>query len=383
MQVYLDNAATTKIDNNVLGKMMPYLKEKYGNPSSIHSLGQENDLKIAACKKDISSIINSSEDELVFSSSATESNNMMIKGFMRANKDKGNHFLISAIEHSCVLSSARELLDEGFYFDYIPVDKNGIILIDELKKMIKPETIMISVMAVNNEIGSIQPVKKIGEIARENNIVFHSDAVQAVPYLKIDVKKWKVDLLSLSSHKFYGPTGAGLSYIRRGVKIKPLIVGGGQEGGLRSGTYNMPAIVGFTEALKASYQGRDKYLAKTKELRDYFWLELKSKIKNIKLNGGFKNRTPNNLNIMFGGVEGEAVLMDLSFSGVYVSTGSACSAQNLRTSSVIKAIGVDDNYLNSNIRITLGKYNNKKEIDYAIKSIVKTVERLRSFSSVK
>lgn len=383
MKVYLDNAATTKIDKRVLNKMKPYFETDYGNASAIHFMGQKNDLKIAQCKKDIAKILKGQVDNIIFTSSATESNNMIIKGVMRANKDRGNHFLISAIEHPCVLSSARELLEEGFEFDYIPVDSKGVVDLKELKKKIKSETVLISVMAVNNEIGTIQPIEEIGKIAQVKGIYFHTDAVQAVPYLKIDIKKWGIDFLSLSAHKFYGPQGVGLAYINKNIKIRPLIVGGGQEDGYRAGTYNMAGIVGLTEALKLAYLERTEYLKKVKSLRDYFWQEVNKKIKNISLNGDDKKRTPNNLNIMFKGVEGEAILMDLSLKGVYVSTGSACSAQNLKVSSVITAMGIDPKYMNSNVRFTWGRYNNKKEIDYVISKLVKTVERLRAFTPIK
>jgi cysteine desulfurase len=383
MKVYLDNAATTRIDRRVLEKMRPYFEDKYANASSIHFLGQENDLKIARSKKEISQIINGGEGKIVFTSSATEANNMIVKGVMRANKNKGKHFLISDIEHPCVKASARELLDEGFSFDYIPVDKNGVVILKELEKLIKTDTVLVSVMAVNNEIGSVQPIAKIGEICKKKKVYFHSDAVQAVPFLDIDIKKNNIDLLSLSAHKFYGPQGLGLAYIGKDVKVKPLIVGGGQEDNLRAGTYNMPGIVGFTEALKIAYRERKSYIKKTRELRNYFWEKAKKEIPNIFLNGNLKNRTSNNLNIMFKGVEGEAILMDLSLKGICVSTGSACSAQNLRTSSVIKAIGVKEEYMNSNVRFSFGKYNNKKEVDYTIKELKKTVERLRSFSSIR
>ncbi|PKM91416.1 cysteine desulfurase NifS [Candidatus Falkowbacteria bacterium HGW-Falkowbacteria-1] len=381
--IYLDNAATTKIDKRVLNKMMPYFETKYGNASSIHFLGQENDLEINACKKEIAKVINGEANNIVFTSSATEANNLIIKGVMRANKDKGKHFLISIIEHPCVLASARELLDEGFEFDYIPVDKNGVVILEELKNKIRPDTVLISVMTVNNEIGTIQPIVEIGKIAKSKNIFFHTDAVQSVPYLKIDIKKWQVDFLSLSGHKFYGPQGVGMAYVNKKIKIKPIIVGGGQEDGLRSGTYNMAGIVGFTEALKISYKERLEYIKKVKFLRNYFWKELNKKIKNIKLNGSLRDRTPNNLNIMFESIEGEAILIDLSLKGIYVSTGSACSAQNLKVSSVIKAIGVSDEYMNSNIRFTFGRYNNEMEVKYVIKKLIETVNRLRKFSSAK
>lgn len=383
MNIYLDNAATTRVDKRVIKRMMPYFENKYTNASSIHFPGQENDIEVNNCKKEIAGILNGNSENIVFTSGATESNNLIIKGIMRANVEKGKHFLISAIEHPCVMESARELLGEGFEFDYIPVDKNGVVILDKLEKLIRKDTVLISVMAVNNEIGSIQPMVEIGKIAKKNDIYFHSDAVQAVPYLKIDIKKWQVDFLSLSAHKFYGPKGVGLAYINRNIKIKPMIVGGGQENGLRAGTYNLPGIVGMSEALKIAYQERTEYVKNVKEMRDYFFKELKKKIKDISLNGNLKDRAPNNLNIMFKGIEGEAILIDLSLKGIHVSTGSACSAQNLRTSSVIKALGIEDDYMNSNIRFTFGKYNNKKELDYVLNKLVKTVERLRSFTPIK
>ncbi|MFA5420418.1 MAG: cysteine desulfurase family protein [Patescibacteria group bacterium] len=383
MNIYLDNAATTRVDKRVIKKMLPYFDNKYTNASSIHFPGQENDIEINNCKKEIASVLNGNSQNIVFTSGATESNNLIIKGVMRANVNKGKHFLISAIEHPCVMESARELLGEGFEFDYVPVDKNGVVVLSELEKKIRPDTVLISIMAVNNEIGSIQPMIEIGKIAKRNDIYFHTDAVQAVPYLKIDIKKWQVDFLSLSAHKFYGPKGVGLAYIDKNIKIRPIIVGGGQEDGIRAGTYNLPGIVGMTEALKLSYQERDSYLKEVRNIRDYFWQEIKKKIKNINLNGDLKNRTPNNLNIMFKGIEGEAILIDLSLKGIHVSTGSACSAQNLRTSSVIKALGVEDDYMNSNIRFTFGRYNKKSEVDYTIDKLIKTVERLRSFTPIK
>ena len=383
MKVYLDNAATTKIDKRVLQRMMPYYLKNYGNASSIHFMGQNNDLKIVECKKEIAEIINGKFENIVFTSTATEANNFIIKGVMRANRNKGKHFLISAIEHPCVLSSARELLDEGFTFDYIPVDNKGIVDLKALKNKIKPETILISVMAVNNEIGTIQPLEEIGKISKAKGIFFHTDAVQAIPYLKIDIKKWQVDFLSISAHKFYGPQGVALAYINKDIKINPLIVGGGQEDGYRSGTYNMAGIVGLTEALKLAYKERLGYLKRVKTLRDYFWREIKKNIKDISLNGDYKNRTPNNLNIMFKGIEGESILIDLSMAGICVSTGSACSAQNLKVSSVITAMGINPEYMNSNVRFTLGRYTTKKEIDYTIKKLTKTVERLRTFTPIK
>jgi len=382
MKVYLDNAATTRIDPRVLAKMKPYYSTHYGNASSIHALGQENDLLVKACKEKISKVFHGGSHKVVFTSSATEANNFIIKGVMRANQNKGKHLIVSAIEHPCVLNSARELSEEGFQVDYLPVNADGLVNLAELEKMIGTDTVLVSVMAVNNEIGVIQDIAKISEIVHRKGAYFHTDAVQAVPYLNLDLQKMKIDFMSLSAHKFYGPLGSGLAFVNPQIKIKPLITGGGQEDGLRAGTYNIPGIVGLTEALLLSYKERNVYIKKVKALRDYFWQRIKKEIPEVYLNGSAAKRTPNNLNARFRRIEGEAILMDLSFKGVYVSTGSACSAQNLKVSSTLKAIGLDPNDMNSNIRFSLGRYNTKTEIDYAVKCLKETVKRLRLFTPI-
>lgn len=384
MKIYLDNAATTRLDPRVLAKMKPYLTEKYGNASSIHNLGQEAFLDLQSAKERVAKILGGEADSVIFTSSATEANNLIIKGVARANRtDKRNKVIVSGIEHPCVRESANELLREGFRVELIPANSEGIITTNALNKLIDNETILVSVMMVNNEIGTIQDISALAKIAHEHGAYFHTDAVQAVPYLKIDVKKIGLDLLSLSAHKFYGPKGVGLAYIGRNIRVKPLIVGGGQESGLRSGTYNLPGIMGLVFALELAYQERDVYLKKVKALRDYFWQKVKREISGVKINGSLTKRVPANLNIMFGSIEGEAILMDLSFKGICVSTGSACSATDLRASYVLKAIGLDKNLLNSNIRFSLGRYNTKKEIDYTIKCLKDTVKRLRNFSPIK
>jgi len=382
MKVYLDNAATTKIDPRVLTKMKTYYLRRYGNASSIHALGQENDLLIKACKSRIAKIIQCPADNIVFTASATEANNFIIKGVMRANQARGKHLIISAIEHPCVLNSASQLADEGYQVDYLPVDADGLVKLEVLEKMIKPETVLVSVMTVNNEIGVIQDIAKISELVHRRGAYFHTDAVQAVPYLNLNVKALKIDFMSLSAHKFYGPIGVGLAVINPEIKIEPLIVGGGQENGLRAGTYNVPGIVGLTEALVLSYKERAAYLKRVKTLRDYFWARIKKEIPEVYINGSLQKRTPNNLNVRFRRIEGEAILMDLSFKGVYVSTGSACSAQNLKVSSTLTAIGLDPSDMNSNIRFSLGHYNTKTEIDYTVKCLKETVKRLRQFTPI-
>lgn len=382
MKVYLDNAATTKIDSRVLAKIKSIYTNHYGNASSIHYLGQENDLLVKACKEKIAHVFKGQADNIVFTSSATEANNFIIKGVMRANKDRGNHLIVSAIEHPCVMNSARELAAEGFKVDYAPVDSDGRVKLAELEKMILPETVLVSIMAVNNEIGVVQDLAKISEIVHRRGAWFHTDAVQAVPYLNLDIKKLDIDFMSLSAHKFYGPLGSGLAFINPAIKINPLIVGGGQENGLRAGTYNVPGIVGLTEALVLSYKERGAYIKKVKVLRDYLWQKIKRAIPEVYLNGSLKDRTPNNLNVRFRRIEGEAILMDLSLRGICVSTGSACSAQNLKVSGTLTAIGLDPSDMNSNIRFSLGKYNNKKEIDYTVKVLAGAVKRLRQFSPI-
>nr|MBP8689066.1 cysteine desulfurase [Patescibacteria group bacterium] len=375
-----DNAATTKLDPRVYKKMKQYFLNDYANASSIHYMGEKvfNDMEDA--RKRIASILNCDPNGIIFTSSATESNNFIIKGVARANKDKGNHILVSAIEHHCVLSAAEQLEKEGFVVEKIPVDKDGIIILSELEKMIKDETILVSTMFVNNEIGTIQPIKEISEIVHKKGKLLHVDAVQAVPYLNIDINGLGIDFLSLSAHKFYGPKGVGLAYINKAIKIEPLIVGGGQEKNLRSGTYNTPGIIGMAYAIELAYNTRDEYLKHVTELRDYMWDRIKSEIPDVYLNGSFNKRTPNNLNVGFKGIEGEAILMMLSTKGICVSTASACGAQNLEVSHVISAIKLDDQNVNSNIRITMGRFNTKKEIEYFVDTLKMVVKELRERS---
>lgn len=383
MPIYLDNAATTKLDQRVLKAMMPYLANNYGNASSIHSLGQKNNLVLEQARREIAKILGGEAAGFIFTSGASESNNFILRGIMRANQSKGKHLLVSAIEHPSVYQTARSLQKEGYEVDFIPVKNDGQIDLIALKKLLRSDTILVSVMAVNNEIGSVQDLKAIAKIVHASGAYFHSDIVQAIPYLKIDLQKMGIDLASLSAHKFYGPKGVGLAYVRPGLKIEPLISGGEQENAWRAGTYNLPGIIGLAEALKIAYRERAAYLPKVKKLRDYFWQRLQKEIPDIKLNGNLKKRSENNLNIRFGKIEGEAILMDLSTQGIYVSTGSACSAHNLKSSYVLSSIGLADYDLNSNIRFSLGRYNTKKEIDFTVAALKKTVKRLRAFSPVK
>jgi len=383
MKVYLDNAATTRLDPRVFAKMKPYFSEKYGNASSIHSLGQAAFLDLQMAKEKVAKLLGGEAESVVFTSSATEANNLIIKGVAQANQAKGNKILVSSIEHPCVRESANELARAGFTVEFIPVHSEGLVTPEALEKLIDQETILVSVMTVNNEIGTVQDIAALAKVAHKYGAYFHTDAVQAIPYLKIDIKKMGIDLLSLSAHKFYGPKGVGVAYIAKGIKVKPLIVGGGQESGLRAGTYNLPGIMGLMFALELAYKERVGYLKQVKTLQTYLWQKIKKEISGVKLNGSATKRVPANLNVMFGSIEGEAILMDLSYKDICVSTGSACSATDLRASSVLKAIGLDKNNLNSNIRFSLGRFNTKKEIDYTVKCLKDTVKRLRSFSPIK
>lgn len=384
MKVYLDNAATTKLDSRVFVAMKPYLLDKYSNPSSIHLEGQALYLDLERARNEVAKILGVEAKGIIFTASATEANNLLIKGFARANKTKEKYkILVSELEHPCVLEAARELEEEGFSLDYLRANKRGIIEAAELEKKIDDKTLLVSVMAVNNEIGTINNIEALAKIAHQFGAHFHSDLVQAIPYLKIEAEKMGLDFFSLSAHKFNGPKGVGLAYLKPGLKIKAQIVGGGQEDNKRAGTYNLPGIIGLSEALKIAYKERSGYLKNVRTLRDYFWRSLNKEIKGLKVNGCLKSRVPANLNIMFGSIEGEAILMDLAYKGISVSTGSACSASNLKSSYVLRATGLEDYNLNSNIRFSLGRYNTKKEIDYTIKALKETVSRLRSFSPVK
>lgn len=384
MKVYLDNAATTKTDPRVFEKMKPYFLDKYANPSSIHLEGQALYLELESFRERVAKIFKVDQRGIIFTSGATEANNFIIKGFAMSNKtEQRNKILISAYEHPCVIATANNLKKQGFVVEYLEVNKRGLVDLDELEKKIDDKTLLVSVMMVNNEVGTINDINSLVKIAHKFGAYFHSDIVQAIPYLKIDVSKIDLDFFSLSAHKFNGPKGVGLAYIKPGLRLDPLIIGGGQEDGLRAGTYNLAGIAGLVIALELSYRERDNYLNKVKSLRDYFWKRVSKEIKNVKVNGCLRRRVPANLNLMFSSIEGEAILIDLASKGISVSTGSACSAANLKSSHVLKAIGLNDYDLNSNIRFSLGKYNNKKEIDYTIKCLKETVERLRSFSPIK
>ena len=378
--IYFDNAATTKLDEEVLQEMIPYLKENYGNASSIYKLGRESRKAVEDSREKIAKILNCKPNEIYFTAGGSESDNTAIKGIARANKSNGNHIITSKIEHPAVLETCKQLEKEGFEISYISVDENGIINLEELKKAIKPATVLITIMFANNEIGTIQPIEEIGEIAKENNIYFHTDAVQAVGNVKIDVKKLNIDSLSLSGHKFYGPKGIGALYVRTGVKFEKFVNGGHQERNKRAGTENVAGIVGIGKAIELAYNNLDEHNNKIKELRDYYVEQVKEKIPYIKINGHMEKRLPGNSNISFRFIEGEGLLLNLDLKEICASSGSACTSGSLDPSHVLLAIGLPHEIAHGSLRITIGKYNTKEEIDYLVKNLVEIVNRLREMS---
>ena len=368
-QIYLDHAATTPIEDEVLEVMEPYFNKKYGNASSLHSKGRTAKKTLDNARKKFASELNADFKEIIFTSGGTESDNMAIKGIV----GKKDHVITSKIEHHAVLHACKDSKAE---VTKLNVDKNGFADLEDLKNKIKENTKLVSIMHANNEIGTIQDIKKIGKTCKENNILFHTDAVQSFGKLNIDVKKMNIDLLSASAHKIYGPKGIGLLYKNRDVKLNPLISGGGHEFGVRSGTENIPGIVGFSKALELSKK-EDK--EKIKKLRNYLIDEL-LKIENSKLNGPKDKRLYNNVNVIFKYIEGEALILKLDDDGICASTGSACSTKSLEPSHVLTSIGLRKQDAHGSLRLTLGRHNTKKEIDYTVKKIKKRVKELRKIS---
>lgn len=381
MKVYLDNGATTVVDPGVVKEMLPFFTDRYGNPSSTHQKGQEANRYLAEAREAVAKKLNASYDEMIFTSGGTESDNLAIKGVARANKDRGNHLITTKIEHPAVLNTFRDLEKEGFVTTHLGVDKEGFVLLDELRKAITPKTILVSVIHGNNEIGTIQDLDAIGRICREKGVLFHTDAVQSFTKVPIDVKKTPVDLISVSSHKIHGPKGVGALYVRRGVKIESIQHGGGHEFRLRAGTENVSGIMGFAKAVRLSSDSEAKKIAK---LRDRFISGIEKEIQNVKLNGPRGDgRLCNNVNIAFANIEGEALGSYLDVSGICTSTGSACSSHSLEPSHVLLAIGLDKGLANSTIRMTLSRFTTGQEVDYTIGVLKKYAEKLRKISPLK
>ena len=382
-RIFLDHASTTQVDKEVVEAMLPYFSTYFGNASSLHSFGREAHDALDASREKVADLLHAQSKEIIFTAGGSESDNMAIKGTAYANKDKrtskGPHIITCVIEHPAVLETCKHLEKQGFNVEYLPVDEYGIIDVEELEKSISKDTFLISIMYANNEIGTIEPVEEIGNIARENNVLFHTDAVQAISKVPIDAKKLNIDLLSLSSHKIYGPKGVGALFIRKGVRMEPLIHGGGHERGLRSSTENIPGIVGLGKACELAKTRMEKDVAHMTNLRDLLIKEI-LKMEESYLNGHPTKRLANNAHFRFTGIEGESLLLGLDDKGIAAATGSACSSMKLEASHVLTAIGVDPAQAHGSIRLTVGRKNTKDEILYTIDVIPEVVDRLRQMS---
>lgn len=378
--IYLDNAATTKVNKKVLESMMPYFSEIYCNPSAAYSFATKGRIAIEEARNYAAKLIGASDMEIYFTSGGSESDNWAIKAVAESFSDKGKHIITTKIEHHAVLHTCEYLERHGFDITYLNVDSDGKVRLDELKKSIREDTILISVMTANNEIGTIQPVAEIGKIAHEKGILFHTDAVQAYGHIPINVDEMNIDLLSASGHKFNGPKGVGIMYIRKGVKIRSFIHGGSQERGRRAGTYNVPGIAGLGTAAKLAMENMAKRAEKEKELRDYFIDRISAEIPYTVLNGHREDRLPNNINFCFRFVEGESVLIMLDQAGICASSGSACTSGAIDPSHVLRAICLSDEMAHESLRLTLSYENTKEEIDTVVGELKRIVERLRGMS---
>lgn len=366
---YFDHAATTPVREEVLKEMLPYYGIEYGNASVMYSLGRNAKKAINKARNQVSRALNCNANEIYFTSCGSESDNLAIKGFAYANKNKGNHIITSKIEHHAVLDTCKTLEKQGFRVTYLSVDKEGFININELINCINKDTILITIMFANNEIGTIEPIEEIGKIAKHNNIIFHTDAVQAIGNLKIDVQKLNIDMLSLSGHKFYAPKGVGALYVKDGINFEKIQDGGEQEKNKRAGTENVAGIVGLGKAIETIYDEYDAYNKKLKDLRDYYILELKNNIKDIKINGSLEKRLPGNANISFKNIEGSELLFKLDENGICASAGSACSTSNPMPSHVLTAIGLEKELINGTLRISFGKDNTKEDVDFLLSKL--------------
>ena len=379
--IYLDNAASTKIYDDVLESMMPYLNDVYGNPSSLHRHGRLAHKAIEKARKQIASLINAEPSEILFTSGGTESNNTALRGITRINTS--GQLITSLIEHDAILEPCKELCDDGFSVDYIPVDKYGMVKLSSLEKCISEHTSLVSIMFGNNEVGTIQPISEIAQLCQKNKIIFHTDAVQAVGKLPIDVKKLKLDMMSISSHKINGPKGIGALFVRNGVIIDPIILGGGQENGLRSGTENVANIVGFGKACEITQTNLEKNKTYLENLRNYLIEKILHEIPKVTLNGHPQLRLPHNAHFTFLGVNGEDLIIKLDEYGIAASTGSACSVHTQKASHVLQAMGFSHEQTTGSLRLTIGIFNTKEEIDKTVGLLKKIIVELRSVSPFK
>ena len=378
--IYLDNAATTKTAPEVVQAMLPWFTENYGNPSSIYSLGTESKKAVSEAKDIIAGSLGAASNEIYFTAGGSEADNWALKAAAEAYASKGKHIITSKIEHHAILHTCEYLEKKGCEITYVNVDENGIVKLDELEKAIRPDTILISIMFANNEIGTVQPIKEIGEIASRHNVLFHTDAVQAYGQLPINVDESHIDMLSASGHKLNGPKGIGFLYIRKGIKIRSFIHGGQQERGRRAGTENVPGIVGMGAAAKRAFSILEEKRAKETELRDYLIEQIEKEIPYCRLNGDRNRRLPNNVNFSFRFVEGESLLIMLDMKGICASSGSACTSGSLDPSHVLLAIGLPHEIAHGSLRLTLNEENTKEEMDTTVAAIKEIVTKLRNMS---
>lgn len=378
--IYLDNAATTAVRPEVFEKMKPFFIENYSNPSAVYSFAGDTKEAVEKAREQIAAVLGAKAKEIYFTAGGSESDNWAIKGIAEALQEKGKHIITSKIEHHAVLHTCEYLEKHGYEVTYVGVDENGVIKLDELKAAIRPDTILISVMFANNEIGTIQPIKEIGEIAKEHDILFHTDAVQAYAQVPINVDEMHIDMLSASGHKLNGPKGIGFLYIRKGIKIRSFVHGGQQERGRRAGTENIPGIVGLAAAAKRSFSMLEEKMQKEIELRDYLISRIEAEIPYCRLNGDRKKRLPNNVNFSFQFIEGESMLILLDSKGIAASSGSACTSGSLDPSHVLLAIGLPHEIAHGSLRLTLSEENTKEEMDYVVEQLTAILERLRSMS---
>ena len=382
--VYFDYGASTPVDPQVLTAMLPYFSPTFsGNTMSLHKYGQDATQVLESCRQTFANILNVKSSEIFFTASATESNNTVLKGIAFANQSKGKHLIISQIEHDCVLNSAKWLETQGFEVSYLSVDKYGQVNLDQLQKLIRKDTVLVSIIHGNNEIGTVQDLKKIGQICHDNGVYFHTDASQSFTKVPLDLSNLNIDLLTASSHKIYGPKGAALLFVKTGTKITPLLHGGGHESGLRSSTINLPSIVGFTKAAEIATKNFAQENEKLTTLRDYLITNILKTIPESHLNGHPTNRLSNNINISFDKVEGESLLLELDYYGIAASTGSACSSMSLEPSHVLLATGLKPEQSHGSLRFTIGRFTTKSEADYLLKILPQVINKFRAISPFK
>lgn len=379
-RIYLDHAATTYTSKEVLNEMLPFFTEHFGNPSSVHQFGREVKKSIDIARDRVAKAIGALPEEIYFTAGGSEADNLAIKGVAYANKSKGNHIITTKIEHPAVIETCEQLEKEGFEVTFLDVDHYGLVNPEDVRKAIKDNTILISVMYANNEIGTIQPISEIAKIANEKKIYFHTDAVQAIGSIRINVKEQNIDMLSMAGHKFYGPKGVGALYVRKGVKLISIIHGGSQERKRRAGTENVPGIIGMGKAIELAYQKFDENNARITMLRDKLINEVMAKVPHTRLNGHPENRLPNNTSFCFEFIEGESLLLNLDLKGIAGSSGSACSSGSLEPSHVLLAIGLSHEIAHGSLRLSLGEVNTEEDIDYVVQVLPEIVDRLRQMS---